>query len=367
MLEKIKFCFDLIEDHRVEGKILYPLHEILFCLLIGNLCNSNDLEDIVFLCEEKLDFLRQYFPFSYGIASISTFLRVLEAIDHKHFSALLTAIYADISDNKELRQLLNIDGKSICGSGNSKSEIVHLTSAYSHYQGIVIAQEKVSGKSNEITAIPDLLSKLSLKNTAVTIDAMGCQKNIANQIVKQGGDYVLGLKGNQGTLHKDVQLFFKETNKNNDFASFADTDAGHGRIEQRTCVITNEINWLKDLHPDWKNLQTIVQITSNRYDKKSKKESVDTRYYISSLQENAENLLKITRSHWAIENNLHWCLDVIWGEDACQIKQKNATTNLATVRRIAFNILKLNKDKIPLKRKRLKATLSNNFLKSLLN
>lgn len=364
MLDTIFICFDLIDDRRLASRVLYPLKEILFCLIIGNLCNTNDLEDIVYLCKEKLEFLRKYLPYKNGIASVATFQRVLEVIDYKHFSNLLTAIIADYSE--QLSDILAIDGKSIRGSGESKSDIVHLVSAYSCENGLVVAQEKVGDKTNEIKAIPDLLRKLNLKGTVTTIDAMGCQKDIVKQIVAQKGDYFIGLKGNQGSLYEDVKLFFQEKNKEVQSDSHNNTDFGHGRIEERCCTATSDIKWLQENHPDWYNLKTIVEVRSKVTNKKTKKESLETRYYITSLPADAAKNLHISRAHWAIENNVHWCLDVIWREDAQQIKNKNAATNLATTRKIAYNLLKINEEKIPLKRKRLKATLNEEFLNKLL-
>jgi predicted transposase YbfD/YdcC len=198
------------------------------------------------------------------------------------------------------------------------------------------------------------------------MDAMGCQKDIVKQIVAKKGDYFIGLKGNQGSLYEDVKLFYQEKGDKVQFNSYNNTDFGHGRIQERSCIATNDIKWLQMRYPEWQNLQTIAQIKAKITNKKTNKESIETRYYITSLAPNAAKNMYVSQAHWEIENNLHWCLDVIWKEDQSQIKYKNAATNFATVRKIAYNILKLNEDKIPLKRKRLKATLSNEFISKLL-
>ena len=209
----------------------------------------------------------------------------------------------------------------------------------------MLCQEKVSDKSNEITAIPKLLEWLDVKGSVVTIDAFGCQYEIGNKIRSKGGDYIFSLKGNQGNLHDDVKLYLKdmEWDKNN---SCEDFDKGHGRIETRRCLVSNDIQWLRESHPHWSSINTIACIQSIREIKG--KPSSEVRYYVSSLKNAApKQILSSVRSHWAIENSLHWVLDMFFGEDQSRIRKDNAPQIMAVIRHLALNLLQLKKSQMP--------------------
>ena len=234
-----------------------------------------------------------------------------------------------------------------------------MVSAWAQQNNLVLGQVKVDDKSNEITALPKLLSRLDIAGAMVTVDAMGCQKKLAEQIKRQGGDYVLSLKGNQGSLHDDVKTFF--TSSLSPAAASVSYDGEHGRIETRTIRATADIAWLQERH-DWKGLQSIIAVTAKR--EIGDKVSEETRYFISSLNANdPKRLARVVRAHWAIENNLHWVLDIAFDEDSNRTRKGHSAANLAVIRHIALNLIKAEKtSKVGVKIKRLKAGWDNNYL-----
>jgi predicted transposase YbfD/YdcC len=354
-----------VPEPRHEKMLTYPLVELLFAALVGSLCRMEEWDEIVYFAEENLDWLRRFFPYANGVASQKTFRGVLSRIDQKAFAAAFAAWAGQWSRGG----VIAIDGKTLRGTGKSgeAKSALHLLNAFAHDCGMALGQQPVDGKSNEITAIPAFLESLALEGAIVTIDAMGTQKNIAAAIIKEKADYVLALKGNQCSLHDDVRRFFADPVLTKDCRVHKETDAGHGRIEERACVAADATQWLRDLHPEWTNLQSIAAITAMRADKKTGKTSSETRFYITSLPPDPDHLLHITRAHWSVENKLHWTLDVIFREDRCRIRKDHAPANLALIRKIALNLLRQDTSKIPLKRKRLKAAIDSTYRASLIN
>ena len=234
-----------------------------------------------------------------------------------------------------------------------------MVSAWAQQNNLVLGQVKVDDKSNEITAIPKLLSRLDIAGAVITIDAMGCQKKIAEQIVRQGGDYVFSLKGNQGNLHDDVKTFF--TSSLSPAVAAVSYEGDHGRIETRTLRATADIAWLQERH-DWKSLQSIIAVTAKR--EIGDKIAEETRYFISSLDaDDPQRLERVVRAHWAIENNLHWVLDIAFDEDSNRTRKGHSAANLAVIRHIALNLIKAEKtSKVGIKIKRLKAGWDNDYL-----
>lgn len=359
-----------IEDPRYAGFVTYPLSEMVLAALVGVMCGAEDWEEIALLSEAKLEVLRRFLPYTDGIASPDTFQRVFGLIDGDALAACLTGWLRGLLG--PVTGVVAIDGKTLRGAkqaggpAGGAERALHVLSAYAHAFGAVIGQVAVDGKSNEITAIPDLLAVLALEGAVVTIDALGTQKAIAAAIRDRRADYVLALKGNQGTLHDDVRLFFADPDALRSCPAARTVDAGHGRIEERRCHVTDDIQWLRDRHPQWPDMRAIVAITATRTDKKTGQTSTETRFYITSLPPDPHRLLAVVRCHWSIENNLHWMLDVTFGEDACQTRNANAALAFSSLRKLALFFLKSAPAKIPIKRKIKKACANNSFLLSCL-
>ena len=241
-----------------------------------------------------------------------------------------------------LGEIIAIDGKTLCNSMDLEnfSSAIHMVSAFATQARLVLAQQKVDEKSNEITAIPKLLDLLDLNGHIVTIDAIGTQKAIAKKIVEKGGDYVLALKGNQGTLNEDVRLFLETELKKNSSKiiedHFEETDKGHGRLEIRKCFVSSKIDWLNQKE-QWVGLKTIAMIQETR--KIGEKVSIENRFFISSLSPSAERIAMAARNHWLIENGLHWTLDVVFNEDNARVRKDNAGENMAIIRHVTLNML----------------------------
>ncbi len=354
-----------VEDHRVPGMTTYPLDEVLLTVLVGLLCRMEDFDEITMFGEEQLEWLRRFLPFGHGIAPAQTLRRVLRALDPKAlagtFSAWVASLRATVSG------VVAIDGKTLRGTKLDKSGAgaLHVVSAYAHEAGLVLAARAVETKGNEITAIPELLDFLAIDGAIVTIDAIGTQKTIAAKILEKKADYVLALKENQGSLHADVAMFFADPALAAACSEHRQSDVGHGRIEERHARAA-EAAWLAQRHPQWRGLRSILAIAAQRTDKKTGETSRETRLYISSLPPDPAILLDACRSHWSIENNLHWQLDVTFREDECRTRKDYAGINLAMMRHAALNLLKHEPSKIPIKRKRLKAAINPDFRAALL-
>lgn len=365
-----KSHFGDLNDPRVTRSKLYPLTEILFVVLCGTVCGAESWRDFVLFGKEKTEFLRQYFPFENGIPSKNTYARVFAALNPDAFKTCF------IDWVKSLQNILNeviaIDGKTLCNSINKQDNIpaIHMVSAFATGARLILAQQKTDDKSNEITTIPKLLDLLDLKGQTVTIDAMGTQKAIAKKIHEKEADYVLALKGNQGTLNDDVRLFL-ETEADKVLSTAIQTmyegaDKGHGRIETRKCIASSQIDWLKQ-KPEWAGLKTIAMIEETR--KIGEKTSTERRFFISSLPADAKQIALAVRAHWLIENALHWTLDVVFNEDNSRVRKDNAGENMAIVRHITLNMLNNSKKSfknVGLKALRKKAGWGNETLEFIL-
>lgn len=343
------YHFDSLKDPRIDRKKLYPLTEILLIVLCGIICGAQSWRDFVLFGEEKQDYLKRFLPFEHGIPSKNTFARVLSALDPIAFKECFIAWIQ--SFQLALKEVVAIDGKCLRKSFDKATEqsAIHMVSAFATSAKLVLGQEKVDDKSNEITAIPRLLDLLSIEGAIVSIDAMGTQKKIARKIRTKKADYVLSLKGNQNALHENIKLYLQseiekacaETN-NKITDIYIDHDKGHGRIEQRTCYVTDQIEWL-DQRSEWCDLKTVAMVESVvtiHY-----KTVSEQRFFISSLPPDAKEIAEAIRSHWAIENGLHWVLDVTMGEDNSRVRKDNAPENMAMVRHIVLNLLRGAKSK----------------------
>jgi predicted transposase YbfD/YdcC len=354
-----------VEDPRIPGMVVYPLDEVLLTVLVGLLCRAEDFDEIEDICAELLDWLRGILPFEHGIAPAQTLRRTFARLDPRQLEKAFAAWAASLA--QRTRGVVAVDGKTVRGSKHDAygKGALHLVAAWAHEAGLLLAQRAVDGKSNEITAIPELLDMLELDGAIVTIDAMGTQKDIAGKIVARQADYVLALKGNQGTLEEDAALFFADPVLAKDCPCHEQTTAGHGRIEERT-VRAADAAWLAKRHPEWKGLASIVAVTARRTIKKTGVASTETRLYISSLPPDPVRLAAAVRAHWSVENNLHWVLDVAFREDQCRTRKDHSARNLAMIRRAVLNMLRRQPAKLSLKRKRLKAFISPAFRNAVL-
>lgn len=358
--------FSGLKDPRrtTKGHFCYPLEEILFLIISAVLSGVEDWTSIEFFGKTKLEWLQRFFPFNHGIPSHDVLGKLFSRLDPVKFGECFTDWVNTISSLTE-GEVVAIDGKSICGSADSGSpkSALHIVSAYATGNKLCLGQVPVDKKHNEIVAIPKVLEILAIKGCVVTIDAMGCQKEIARQIIEQGGDYVLMVKDNQRELKQQTEKLFnyyKSPEKDETVSS------GHGRIETRVCEVIGNLDFM-DEKEHWSGLKSIVRITSSRYIKKTGEESTDTRFYISSLTPNPRKLNEAVRSHWAIENNLHWTLDVIFNEDRKLKKKDFSAANFNIINKMALAILEKETTlKGPKTRKRLKAALDDSYREKLL-
>lgn len=360
--------FALLEDPRAEHLTDHKLIDIIMIAICAVICGAETWTDIELFGNERFDWLRQFLELENGIPSHDTFGRVFAGIDAEQFQVCF-ASWVQAVFHATKGQVIAVDGKQARRSHDRTNgkHAIHVISAWATANHLVLGQRKVDEKSNEITAIPELLRLLDVSGCIVTIDAIGCQTEIAEQIIDQEADYVLTVKENQGHLYEDIDLFFQLAHQN-DFQKINYTfdrtvNKGHGRIETRQCwAISGEdsLQFLRD-HEQWKGLRTIAKVNSQRQVKS--KITIETRYYISSLPNDAKKILQAARSHWGVENSLHWVLDVAMGEDDSRIRKDNAPENMAALRRIALNLLKQEKTlKRGIQGKRLKAALSPDYL-----
>jgi predicted transposase YbfD/YdcC len=342
-----------------KGNYYYPLNEIMFLVISAVISGVDGWSTIEIFGKTKLPWLRQFLPYEHGIPSHDVIGKLFARLNAKEFTNCFTSWVNSISDLME-GEVVAIDGKTIRNSNDdscSKSAI-HLVSAFAANNRVCLGQEAVHEKSNEITAIPKLLEILALNGCIVTIDAMGCQKKIANDIIGKGADYILMVKDNQKNLRTQIENTF-ETQKSH--ATDVNTDFGHGRIETRTCNVIVDLSQLEK-RKDWKNIKSIVCVTSERIFKKNNKRSIEKRYYISSLEADAAKINHAIRSHWSIENNLHWNLDVIFKEDASLKKKGDSPMNFNIITKIALTLIEREKStKMSKPAKRIKAALDDEY------
>jgi predicted transposase YbfD/YdcC len=356
--------FEELSDPRMDRRKRHSLMDILFISICAAICGATSFVDIHDFGCAKEDWFREYLDLENGIPSHDTFRRVFSLINPDDFVRCFVNWTSAISKavNKDI---IAFDGKTLRHSFNNSTGIgaVHVMNAWSCENNFCLGQMKVDGKSNEITTMPTLLALLNIEDSVVTADALNCQKEIASQIVNQGGDYVLALKGNQHTLHEDVKLLFEDSLVEGfdiPYNSTQSNDWGHGRSENRKCwaVDVSNLEWFE--HKEWDGLKSIICVESTRRIKDE--ESIERRYFISSL--NKINLIaKAIRCHWNIENKLHWVMDVDFDEDKCRIRTDNAPQNFALLRQIAHNLLKQESSKnVSIRRKIKKAGWDNDFL-----
>lgn len=359
--------FEDLPDPRQAAKILYPLSEVLLLTLVAVLCGAESWVEIAKFGEKRRDFLRRFAPFENGAPSHDQLGDIFAALDAEAFQDCFVKWTSELTGLGG--EIIAIDGKTLRRSYQraGRKGAIHMISAFSAGQRLVVGQRKVADKSNEITAIPQLLELLSLKGAIVTIDAMGCQRAIAAKIRDKQADYVLALKGNQSALRDDAELFFKEQEacdfKDITVDRFETVEKSHGRIETRTCVVTSDIGWLKERH-DWAGLTSIAALHSIR--EIDGRKECETRYFISSLPADARMLAGAIRSHWAVENSLHWIMDMLFRDDECRIRKDNAPANFTVVKHIAANLLRAAPGKESMRVKRKMTNWDDDFLQGLI-
>ncbi len=364
--------FKTLEDPRIDRTKRYPLVEIIFLIISATISGCDGWKSIRDFGLIKLEWLRQFLPYDNGIPVDDTIARVMRKLNTKQFASCFTSWIKAVTKATD-GDVIAVDGKTLRRSFNTRDEksAIHMVSAWSSANGVVLGQEKTAEKSNEITAIPELLNSLAIKGCIVTIDAMGCQKDIAEQIVKQKGDYFLALKGNQGNFHEEVASFLtvaKEANfKNVEYDFHEEIDTGHGRVETRRAYAIDFKKYKKHIPEGlkWKKLNSLVMVETIREGRHFK--TMDTRFYISSCAPIATPLLGASRKHWSIENSLHWTLDVTFREDESRIRKDAAPENYAIFRHIALNIIRRNTSiDASVKRKRHMAALNDDVRTTLI-
>jgi predicted transposase YbfD/YdcC len=359
--------FNDLTDGRQAGKVVYPLDEVLLLSLLAVLAGAETFTDIARFGEKKLGLLRRFRPFKDGTPPHDRVGEIFAALDADQFQRCFVAWVASVTGLPA--GVIAIDGKTVRRSGSKKNgkKPIHMVSAFAARQRLVLGQVKVAEKSNEITAIPKLLAMLAIEGAIVTIDAMGCQRDIARAIVDKKADYVLALKGNQGSLREDVEVFVAEQQAR----GFADTevsrdstvDGDHGRIETRTTTVINDVGWLQERHA-WPGLKAVVVIDSTR--EINGKTEQETRLYLTSLVMVASLLGPVVRSHWAIENSLHWVMDMMFRDDECRVRTDHAPANFTTVKPMAHNLLRTAAGKDSMRLRRKVAAWDDDFLAGLI-
>lgn len=363
--------FDGLQDPRIERSKRYPLMEIIFLTVSAVISGFEGWEEIEDFGQEKIAWLRQYLPYENGIPSHDTINRVISMINHRVFEECFIN-WATMELTLPQGTLINIDGKKLRGSATKKEQrtphrqggksALHLVHAWCGELEICLGQYQVNQKSNEITAIPALLDFLELQGCVVSIDAMGCQKAIAHKIRDKQADYLFGLKGNQEKLSEAVFEAFESNEVMDREQIYEQQNQAHGRKETRVCRVLSAAtlpNWANaELWPD---LSSIIEIQSERKVMSSGRIEQQVRYYISSLQADAKTFNDLIRAHWKVENQLHWSLDVQFGEDLSRKRIRNAAQNFSLLRKIALNLIKAKKEKISVNRKRNKCALSDEY------
>ncbi len=355
-----------LPDPRQAGKVTYPLDEILLLCLLAVLAGAEGFTDIARFGTKKLELLRRFRPFREGSPAHDHLGDIFARLDAEKFQQCFVAWVS--AQTGVAAEVIAIDGKTARRSGDKRGAkaAIHMISAFAARQRLVLGQVKEAEKSNEIVAIPKLLEMMAIEGAIVTIDAMGCQRDIAKTLIAKKADDVLALKGNQGTLRDDVELFFAEQKAN----GFKDTtisrqetvDGDHGRIETRTTTVIHDVAWLQDRH-DWPGLNGIVMVESQR--EIHGKIERETRFYITSLLLLAAQLGAIVRSHWAVENSLHWVMDMVFRDDACRVRTHHAPANFTTIKHMALNPLRNAPGKDSLRLRRKVAAWDDDFLANL--
>ena len=358
----------VIRDPRIDRNKKHDLTEMLLVAVCAAISGAEGWADIVEFAEAKEEWLRRFVRLENGIPVDDTFARVLSRIAPHALQACLVKWTQTLCE-RGAGEVIAIDGKTVRRSHDRRHSRgpLHLVRAWATEAGLALGQVATEVKSNEIAAIPVLLGYLELKGAIITIDAMGCQRSIAAQIVEQGGDYVLAVKGNQANLHESIVDFFDTAGANHfrdvRHTYYEQTDAGHGRVEVRRCWASEHLEGLAHCE-QWSGLRSIAMVEGERHI--GGKISIERRYFISSLAARAEPIARAVRAHWQVENGCHWVLDMTFGEDDSRIRRGDGAENFSTLRHFALNLLKQHAPKLSVRKKRIRAGFSDLFREQLL-
>lgn len=369
-------AFQSLTDPRTGRHKRHYFGEVIFIALAAIICKCEGFDDMERFAQGKKSWLEKFLKLPGGVPSNDTFRRIFSAIDPKAFNACFIRFVEGISGQLS-SQLIAIDGKALRHSFDRASEQshLHLLSAFASEQGLCLTQLKVDTKSNEITAVPELLDFLPIEGNTFSLDAMGCQKKTAHKISLNGGHYLMAVKGNHPHLFARLeQLFSSGTalqyaqEQGSTFSSAVTENKGHGREEKRVILATDALGWVDKLELEsWLNLGSFICVESHRKDLTTKKSSVEKRYYLSDHKPDADMLQKLIRQHWGIENSCHWVLDVVWDEDGSRIRKGHAAENVALLRKLALNLLRVDKTvKDTIQGKRLRAAFDEKILEQLI-
>ena len=357
---------EAVPDPRVTCTVDHDLPDILMIALCTILSGGESFYDMEEFGEVRLPWLKTFLRLRHGAPKHDTYNRVFQALDPKKFGDCLArwtqSVRAVLGG-----EVVALDGKALRRALNQGEDTRIIVSAWATESGLLLGQRKVRDKSNEITLVPELLRALELAGCIITADALHCQKNIAKEIVEADADYVLALKGNQGTAFTEIKSFLDEAIQRQErhLVSLQTTDKGHGRLEVRRYWQTEKVEWFAD-HKDWEGLRSVGVVEARREIKG--KVSVERRYYLSSLRTDVERFARAVRGHWSVENQLHWVLDMVFGEDQSRARTGNAAENLAATRRLAINLLRRDKTcKRSIKGKLLRAAIDPDYLKLILS
>lgn len=363
--------FEDLEDPRQPERCQYPLQEML---LVALCAVSSDADDWVHVAEWgrlKLEWLRKWLPFEHGVASHDTFSRLFGLLEPKHFEACFVRWMSRLCGT--LAGHVAVDGKSMRGSHEAGAGMAHVVSAWHVPRGVTLGQLRTAAKSNEITAIPELLEAFDIEGATITLDAMGCQREIVQQIVEAQADYVIAVKNNQPGLAQAVEALFSPAAMASAVppvaAQHRAVDKGNGRLHTRCCVVQSAAALSPELRALWPGLRSAVMIESTReivQGRDRSAPSTEWRYYISSRELPAAEFSQIIQQHWHIENRCHWVLDVVFDEDACRVRRDHGPENLALLRRISLNLIRTDTSKGSIKLKRHRAAWNDDFLAQLL-
>jgi predicted transposase YbfD/YdcC len=355
-IQKLKEEVSKVSDpRRSYGNLRHKLEDIIIIGLLSTICLGEDFADMEEFGKERREWLRGFLELPNGIPDSDTFRRVFERLEP---GELLKCLNSWFEEKREPGSVINIDGKTIRGSKNAEHKAYHVVSAWVAENQITLGQIKVEEKTNEIKAIPELLDMLDVEGSIITLDAMGCQKAITAKITECQADYVVGLKGNQGSLLEDVKLYFD----NERARTLVDQpEKGHGRIEKREYFLETDIDWLEQ-RPEWTNLNALGCVRSKVEEKGMVRE--ETRYFITSLTD-IDDFAYAVRKHWSIENQLHWCLDVIFREDSARARKDNSPLNMNVLRKIALSLTRkadIGSKRLGARKKMRKAALNQDVL-----